>query len=389
MKKKIVILGSTGSIGQSTLEVVKRDKKNFEIILLTANNNYKKIIQQAKEFKAKNVLIKNNKFFLKVKNSLKKNNTKVFSGDINLKKIIKRKVDYTMSSIVGLAGLQPTVDAIKISKTVAIANKETIICAWPILSKIIKKYKTKIVPVDSEHFSIMELTKNISDDEVEELIITASGGPFLNVSRNKFKKIKPSQATKHHNWKMGKKISVDSANLMNKVFEVIEAYHLFKFDKSKYKVMIHPQSYVHSIIRFRNGLTKMILYNADMKIPISNILCQSKNNPPKNSNINIIKQFNNISFQEVDSLKFPSIKLIKKCFTYGFSTPIIINAANEILVDLFLKGKIGFLDIVKTINKILKDKDFKKYAKRKPSSLKDIKITDKWARLKTKTMCVI
>jgi 1-deoxy-D-xylulose-5-phosphate reductoisomerase len=294
-----------------------------------------------------------------------------------------------MSSIVGLAGLQPTVDAIKISKTVAIANKETIICAWPILSKIIKKYKTKIVPVDSEHFSIMELTKNISDDEVEELIITASGGPFLNVSRNKFKKIKPSQATKHPNWKMGKKISVDSANLMNKVFEVIEAYHLFKFDKSKYKVMIHPQSYVHSIIRFRNGLTKMILYNADMKIPISNILCQSKNNPPKNSNINIIKQFNNISFQEVDSLKFPSIKLIKKCFTYGFSTPIIINAANEILVDLFLKGKIGFLDIVKTINKILKDKDFKKYAKRKPSSLNDIKITDKWARLKTKTMCVI
>jgi 1-deoxy-D-xylulose-5-phosphate reductoisomerase len=389
MKKKIVILGSTGSIGQSTLEVVKRDKKNFEIILLTANNNYKKIIQQAKEFKAKNVLIKNNKFFLKVKNSLKKNNTKVFSGDINLKKIIKKKVDYTMSSIVGLAGLQPTVDAIKISKTVAIANKETIICAWPILSKIIKKYKTKIVPVDSEHFSIMELTKNISDDEVEELIITASGGPFLNVSRNKFKKIKPSQATKHPNWKMGKKISVDSANLMNKVFEVIEAYHLFKFDKSKYKVMIHPQSYVHSIIRFRNGLTKMILYNADMKIPISNILCQSKNNPPKNSNINIIKKFNNISFQEVDSLKFPSIKLIKKCFTYGFSTPIIINAANEILVDLFLKGKIGFLDIVKTINKILKDKDFKKYAKRKPSSLKDIKITDKWARLKTKTMCVI
>jgi len=389
MKKKIVILGSTGSIGQSTLEVVKRDKKNFEIILLTANNNYKKIIQQAKEFKAKNVLIKNNKFFLKVKNSLKKNNTKVFSGDINLKKIIKKKVDYTMSSIVGLAGLQPTVDAIKISKTVAIANKETIICAWPILSKIIKKYKTKIVPVDSEHFSIMELTKNISDDEVEELIITASGGPFLNVSRNKFKKIKPSQATKHPNWKMGKKISVDSANLMNKVFEVIEAYHLFKFDKSKYKVMIHPQSYVHSIIRFRNGLTKMILYNADMKIPISNILCQSKNNPPKNSNINIIKKFNNISFQEVDSLKFPSIKLIKKCFTYGFSTPIIINAANEILVDLFLKGKIGFLDIVKTINKILKDKDFKKYAKRKPSSLNDIKITDKWARLKTKTMCVI
>ena len=389
MKKKIIILGSTGSIGQSTLEVIKNNKKNFEIILLTANSNYKKIIQQAKEFKVKNVLIKNDKFFLKVKKSLKKNNTKVYTGNININKIVKKKVDYTMSSIVGLAGLQPTIDAIKISKTVAIANKETIICAWSILSKAIKKYKTKIIPVDSEHFSIMELTRNVSNEEVEELIITASGGPFLNVSRNKLKKIKPSQAVKHPNWKMGKKISVDSANLMNKVFEVIEACNLFNFDKSKYKVMIHPQSYVHSIIRFKNGLTKVILYNADMKIPISNILHQSKDRFQKSTNTNIIKKLNNISFQEVDPQKFPSIKLIKKCFIYGVSTPIIINAANEILVDLFLKGKIEFLDIVKTINKILKDKDFKKYAKRKPSSLKGIKNTDKWARLKTKTMCVI
>jgi len=389
MKKKIIILGSTGSIGQSTLEVIKKDKKNYEIILLTANNNYKKIIKQAKEFKAKNVLIKNAEFFLKVKSSLKKNNTKVYTGNVNINKIVKKKVDYTMSSIVGLAGLQPTIDAIKISKTVAIANKETIICAWPILSKAIKKYKTKIMPVDSEHFSIMELTKNVSNDEVEELIITASGGPFLNVLRNKLKKIKPSQAIKHPNWKMGKKISVDSANLMNKVFEVIEACNLFNFDKSKYKVMIHPQSYVHSIIRFKNGLTKAILYNADMKIPISNILHQSKNGYQKSSNANIIKKLNSMTFQEVDPLKFPSIKLIKKCFNCGFSTPIIINAANEILVDLFLKGKIEFLDIVKTINKILKDKDFKKYAKRKVSSLKVIKNTDKWARLKTKAMCVV
>ena len=389
MKKKIIILGSTGSIGQSTLEVIKKNKKNFEIVLLTANNNYKKIIQQAKEFKVKNVLIKNDKFFLKVKNSLKKNNTRVYSGNININKIVKKKVDYTMSSIVGLAGLQPTIDAIKISKILAIANKETIICAWPILSKTIKKYKTKIIPVDSEHFSIMELTKNVSNNEVEELIITASGGPFLNFTKNKLKKVKPSQAIKHPNWKMGKKISVDSANLMNKVFEVIEACRLFNFDKSKYKVMIHPQSYVHSIIRFKNGLTKVILYNADMKIPISSILNQTKNSSQKSSNSNIIKKLNNINFQEVDPLRFPSIKLIKKCFIYGFSTPIIINAANEILVDLFLKGKIEFLDIVKTINKILKDKDFKKYAKRKPSSLKGIKNTDKWARLKTKTMCVI
>ncbi len=176
MKRKIAILGSTGSIGKSTLDIIKKDKKNFDVILLTANNNYKKLIQQAKQFNAKNVLIKNHKFYLRVKNSLKK--TKVYSGDISIKKIFSKKLDYTMSAVVGLAGLQPTLDVIKISKTVAIANKEAIICGWSILSKLIKKYKTQILPVDSEHFSIMELTKNVNDSDVEEIIITASGGAF-------------------------------------------------------------------------------------------------------------------------------------------------------------------------------------------------------------------
>jgi len=190
MKKKIAILGSTGSIGQSTLDVIKKDKNNFEIVFLSANNNYKKLIQQAKSFKVKNVLIRNEKFYLKVKNSLKKTKTKVYSGNIAIQKIINKKIDYTMSAIVGLAGLQPTIDAVKISKILAIANKETIICGWVILSKLAKKYKTKILPVDSEHFSIMELTKNSSNDEVEEIIITASGGPFLNSTLNKLKKVK-------------------------------------------------------------------------------------------------------------------------------------------------------------------------------------------------------
>ena len=163
MKRKIAILGSTGSIGKSTLEVIKKDKKNFNVVLLTANNNYKELIKQAKQFKAKNVLIKNKKFYLKVKNSLK--GIKVYSGDISLQKIVHKKLDYTMSAVVGLAGLQPTIDAIKISSTVAIANKETIICGWQILSKLIKKYKTTIAPVDSEHFAIMELTKGVQKEE--------------------------------------------------------------------------------------------------------------------------------------------------------------------------------------------------------------------------------
>ena len=184
---------------------------------------------------------------------------------------------------------------------------------------------------------------------------------------------------------MGKKISVDSATLMNKVFEVIEAHKLFKFHISKYKIMIHPQSYVHSIIRFKNGLTKMILYDTDMKIPISNTIY--KNSIFKKNNIKI-NDLNNLNFQTINPNNFPSIKLLNKCFNLGPSTPIIVNAANEVLVDLFLKRRISFLDIVKTINKILKVKNFKKYARINPKSLKDIKIADNWARLKTINMCV-
>ena len=387
MKKKIAILGSTGSIGTSTLEVIKKDINNFDIILLTANNNYRKLIYQAKKFKAKNVLIKNSKFFSKVKQALKKTNTKVYSGNASINKIIKKKIDYTMSAIVGIAGLQPTVDAIKISNTVAISNKESIICGWEIISKLIRKYKTKILPVDSEHFAIMELTKNIRDDQVKEIIITASGGPFLNSPKRKLKNIKPNQAINHPTWQMGKKISVDSANLMNKVFELVEAYKIFSFDKKKYKIMIHPESYVHSIIRFKNGLIKMVLYNTDMKIPISNTLYGANNNFRNVSNVDPVK-LNKLNFQKVNSKKFPSIKLISKCLNYGFSTPIIVNAANEVLVNLFLAKKIAFLDIVKTLNKILVDKNFKKYARRKASSIKDIQTTDNWARLKTISMCV-
>ena len=387
MKKRIAILGSTGSIGKSTLDVIRKDKKNFDVVFLSANKNYKKLIQQAKEFNVKNILIKNKSLHNKVKKLLKKNKTKVYYGDTSINKIIHGKLDYTMSAIVGVAGLQPTVDAVKISKTVAIANKETIICGWDILCKYIKRHKTKILPVDSEHFSIMELTKDIDDDEVEEIIITASGGPFLNIKNNKMSRVTPAQAAKHPNWKMGKKISIDSANLMNKVFEVIEACKIFKFNKSKYRVVIHPQSYVHSIIRFKNGLIKMILHNTDMKIPISNTLYGKKNYIPNIKKIDV-KVLNKMSFQNVNKKKFPSINLISKCLNFGKLAPTIVNASNEELVNLFLAKKIGFLDIVKNLNKIFKDKDFKKYAKRNSASLKEVRMADNWARLKTINMCV-
>jgi 1-deoxy-D-xylulose-5-phosphate reductoisomerase len=387
MKKKIAILGSTGSIGSSTIDIIKKNKKNFTVVLLTANQNYKKLIQQAKNVNAQNVLIKNKALLYKVKKGLKKTSTKIFIGDIPINKIVNKKIDYTIAGIVGIAGLQPTLDAIKFSKVVAIANKESIICGWDIMLNQIKKSKTKLYPLDSEHFSIMELTKNSNNNEIEEIIITASGGPFLNLPFNKLKSVKPKEAVKHPNWSMGKKISIDSANLMNKVFELLEAFKIFNFDKKKYKIVIHPQSYVHSIIRFKNGLIKMILYNADMKIPISNILFGKKQSVLSTEKFDE-KKFNNLIFKQVNKKKFPSINLIKKILKLGPSAPTIINAANEVLVDLFLSKKIAFLDIVKVINKIIKDKEFKKYATSTPKSIKGIKKIDYWARLKTTAICV-
>ncbi len=216
-----------------------------------------------------------------------------------------------MCAISGLDGLRPTLEAIKFSKTIGIANKESIICGWHLIKKKLKKYNTKFIPIDSEHFSIWNLTKDYSNDDIEEIIITASGGPFLNLPLNIQKKITPKDAIKHPNWKMGKKISVDSANLMNKVFEVIEANRMFSFDLEKYKILVHPQSYVHAIVKFKNGLIKMLLHDTDMKIPIFNSIYNENLKYIASKKIDS-KILNNLNFYEVDILKFPSIKLLKK-----------------------------------------------------------------------------
>jgi 1-deoxy-D-xylulose-5-phosphate reductoisomerase len=255
-KKKIAILGSTGSIGKSTIDILKKDKKSFDIVLLTTNNNYKEILKQSKEFKVRNLIINNKKNFLNLKKKLKNKNIKIFNSFASFKNKFNNKIDFTMSAISGLEGLKPTIDIIKFSKTIAIANKESLICGWNLIQKNILKYQTKFIPIDSEHFSIWSLLNGSTNSNIEEVIITASGGPFLKLPLEKFKRIKPISAVNHPNWKMGNKISIDSATLMNKVFEVIEAQRIFNIDLNKFKIFVHPSSYVHSIIKFNNGLTK-------------------------------------------------------------------------------------------------------------------------------------
>ena len=387
MKKRIAILGSTGSIGKYTLDIIRKDKKNFQIILLTANRNYKQLIKQANEFKVKNILIYDDKYYEYTKEKLKYKKINIFSRKNKLSEIFNRKIDYTMSAISGLDGLKPTLEVIKFSKTIGIANKESIICGWYLIKKKLKKYNTKFIPIDSEHFSIWNLTREYSNNDIEEIILTASGGPLLNSSIRFQKTITPEKAVMHPNWKMGKKISVDSANLMNKVFEIMEANRMFNFDLEKYKILIHPQSYVHAIIKFKNGLIKMLLHDVDMKIPIFNSIYDDKLKYIASKKINS-KTLNNLNFYEVDKTKFPSIKLLKKISKENTLYDTVITIANDELVKLFLQHKISLTQVVINLVKIINLKEYKKYFSKKPTSLNEIHKVRKLVRLKTNGISV-
>ena len=377
MKKKIAILGSTGSIGTTSLKIIEKKLNLFKIELLSANKNYNKIYKQIIKFKPRYFVVTNNNIFLKIKKKLNNKKTKILN---NYEKVSfsNKKVDITIASIPGIAGLEPTINFTKKSKKMLLANKESVICGWQIISKIGKKHRTKIVPIDSEHFSIMKLLENHKESEIEKIYITASGGPFLNLSKNRFKSIKPSDAVKHPKWSMGKKISVDSSTLMNKILELIEAQKIFPFDLIKYQILIHPQSLVHAIIKLKNGITKLLYHEPDMTIPISNAIFDSK--VDINNYISKKDKIKNLEFIDPDEKRFSAIKLIPKLNKY-VSTPIIINAANEILVDHFLKKKISFTSILRYLFQVLKDKNYRKYAIYKPTNLKNIYIIDQWSRM--------
>ena len=277
MKKIIGILGSTGSIGKTTLNIISKNSNYFEVKLLSTNNNIKLIKKQIKKFKVKNIIIHDLNSFNQNKIYFRKKNIDVFH-DINSFQLSKKiKFDYVMCSISGLKGLEPTLKIIKSSKNIAIANKEAIICGWNLIKDELNKFKTNFLPVDSEHFSIWSLLNKQIDnqkDKIEMIYLTASGGPFFKFSLNKLKNIKPKQAIKHPNWKMGKKISVDSSTLMNKIFEVIEAKNIFDLEYKNIKIFIHPKSYVHGIVKFNNGLIKLLIHETSMKIPIFNTIFQ-------------------------------------------------------------------------------------------------------------------
>ncbi len=385
MRKKLSIFGCTGSIGDATLRLIKKQNNDYNFYIFTGFKNYKKIRYLIKNYKPEIFVIFDDRTYYKIKKEQTYGkNTKILNSK-NYFKLKFKKSDVSILAIPGIAGLEPTLKAVKISKKILIANKESIICGWSLINNLVKKYKVKVSPVDSEHFSIMNLINKIDKKSIEKIYLTASGGPFLNYPLKKMKNIKPAQAVKHPKWKMGKKISVDSSTLMNKLFEVIEANKLFSIDFKKIDILIHPQSLVHAIVKLKNGLYKFLYFETDMSIPIGNALFENdfevKKFLNKENKFDKTNSINDLNFLKVDEKKFPAIKLKPILDKYN-SLPIVLNAANEIFVDQFLKKNISFCSIINCLFYLLKDPKMRKYAIKKPSNLRTILTIDKWTRNK-------
>ena len=386
--KKIVILGSTGSIGSSLLNIIKKDKSKFKIELLTINRNYKKLLKQLKIFNVQNIIVTDMKSYLITKKLLKKKNINIYQNFESIKKILKnKKIDYVMSAISGFEGLKPTLDIIEFTKTIAIANKESIICGWNLINKRILKYKTKFIPVDSEHFSIWSLTNQVKNSNLEMIYITASGGPFRKLPMKKFNNITPRNALKHPNWSMGKKISIDSATMMNKVFEIIEAQKIFDLNYSQLEVVLHPQSYLHALVKFDNGLIKFLAHDTNMSIPIFNSIYPHYEEKIISNEINF-KILNNLSLEYIDKKRFPVIKILDVLKNKNSLFETVVVTANDCLVKLFLDNKIKFTDISTILLKIINLNEFRRFSLITPKNIKEITKLSDYVSLKINNMSI-
>ena len=372
--KTIVILGSTGSIGKSLLKIINKDKKSFNIKLLTAHKNYKQLLRQAKLFKVKKVILTHKKTYNLKKENFTKNNISVFNNFSELGKILTNKVDYVMSAIVGLDGLEPTLKLIKYTKNIAIANKESIICGWNLINKSLKINKTNFIPVDSEHFSIWYgLNKKFKTTNVKRIYLTASGGPLLNISNKKLNKIKLSQVLKHPNWNMGKKISVDSSTMMNKIFEVIEAKKIFNIKYNQLSILIHPDSYIHAIVEFKNRMISIIAHDTTMDIPIYNTLFDDNKSYILNKSYSLdLNKLNSLSLKNVQLKKFPVVKILNLLPSKSSLFETALVAANDELVNLYLKNKIRYNDISSLLIKEISKKYIMIMKKKSPTKVSSI-----------------
>ena len=372
MTKDIFLLGSTGSIGDTTLNILKKDKKNFKVNLLTTHSNINKIYKQALQFEVNKVVIFNKNEFFKNYKKFEKKKIKVYNSIQDAFKTDKRKSFLTINAISGIDGLEPSLNIIKYSSNLAVANKESIICGWNFLHKELLKNKTGFIPIDSEHFSIWSLLNHEKKANIKKIYLTASGGPFLNLNLKKVKNINPKYALKHPNWKMGKKISIDSATMMNKIFEVIEAIKIFDLEPKQIGILIHPKSYLHAIINFNNGLTKLLAHDTTMEVPIANAIYKNFKTYNYKNNTFKYNMLNGLNFIKPDLKKFPLLKILKYKFNNTY-LEIILVSLNDALVKKYLDYEISYILIHTLMIKLLKKPYFSKYYSLKPKNINDIK----------------
>ncbi len=355
MKKRIAILGSTGSIGKQALEVMDAFPDNFETEVLTANKNSRLLIEQALKYNPNVVVIGDDRYFDEVSKALESSNIKVYAGEAAIEQITSMDtIDMVLMAIVGFNGLKPTLSALENKKPVALANKECLVIAGELITKTALENHTPIIPVDSEHSAIFQCLMGESDNAIEKVVLTASGGPFLNSSPDELNNVTPYGALNHPNWQMGDKVTVDSATLMNKGLEVMEAKWLFGLQPHQIEVVIHPQSIVHSLVYFTDGNVKAQLALPDMRLPIQFALSfphRLANNFPR---LNLLK-IHNLTFEVPDVKKFRNLALAFRALEKGGNTPAILNAANEIAVEAFLKKQLGFLQIPKVVEQCINE----------------------------------
>ena len=355
--KEVTILGSTGSIGCNTLDLIRRDKERYNVVALTAYQNVKKLAAQAIEFNAKMAVIADEALFEDLQAALQGTEIKAAAGEIALTEAASMPAEWVMSSIVGAAGLKPTLTAIRRGATIALANKECLVCAGEFMMDQVKEFGATLLPIDSEHNAIFQIFDFDNPTTVEKITLTASGGPFLQTNIDEMKLIKPEQAVKHPNWSMGAKISIDSATMMNKGLELIEAYYLFPVKKEQLDIIVHPESIIHSMVTYMDGSVLAQLGSPDMRIPISHGLAWPKRmkTPAKKLDLTDI---GTLHFFKPDEERFPALNITREVLQKGGSAPTILNASNEVAVYAFLEGKIGFLDIAKIVEETLNKIDF-------------------------------
>ena len=375
IKKNIAILGSTGSIGTQALDVVRSNPDRFEVYALTANNNLDVLIQQAVEFQPEVVAIANEAYYLQLKQALGDLPIKVFAGKEAIAQLVEMEpIDMVLTAMVGYAGLKPTIDAIRAGKTIALANKETLVVAGEIINELAQKYKTPILPVDSEHSAIFQCLAGEGNNPIDKIILTASGGPFRTKTLDQLQYVTSAQALKHPNWDMGAKITIDSASMMNKGFEVIEAKWLFGLQPAQIDVVVHPQSIIHSMVQFADSSIKAQLGMPDMKLPIQYAFTYPERLRTEFPRVDFM-HYAQLTFEKPDMKRFRNLALAYEAMQMGGNMPCILNAANEVVVAAFLKNKTGFLQMSDIIEKVMQKANFIK----KPT-YDDYVLTDEQAR---------